>query len=223
MNKKNKVILIILSIILIELVLIKPLSYDFYNFNNWGKSLTIIGVYGIPIYILLPTFLISMVLLVFKLGKKDYWTKVTSLTKNLYLGLCILILSITSILIFSKFGLGKDMYPLIQYTSIEGTKKDLTDIKVGTFITDNYIIKRDNKTEFIIIKNTNDTLVSDIRWISNYEYEAISRTKNNWLKENKTRIKITNNTPDFYECYIKYGDYGAYEKINNKTIANKPL
>lgn len=127
---------------------------------------------------------------------------------------------ISTFLVVNKLGLGNELYPLIEYSSIQGAHTDLSDIKEGTFEMDDYIVTRDSKTEVMIIKSTNDTIVTDIKWISNNEYEATTRIKNNWLKENKTRVKITSNSPDFYECYYKYGNYGAYVKINKNTIAN---
>ncbi|WP_430817145.1 hypothetical protein [Carboxylicivirga sp. RSCT41] len=214
MKKKNILIVVILTIIILELILIKPISYSYYNFNIWGKTIYLIGVYGFPIYLLIPIFLISAFLLVFSIKKKNYRTQLIKLSGNLYLGLSFLIVFITSSLVVNKFVFNKELFPLIEYSSIKGTDADLSDIREGTFMMDNYIVTRDNMTETTIIKSTNDTITSDLKWISNNEYEVTSRTKNNWLIENKTRVKITNNTPDFYECYYKYGHYGVLVTIN---------
>jgi hypothetical protein len=223
MRKKNILILVILTLIIIELILVKPIPYSFYNFNILGKTIYLFGVYGFPIYLFVSIFLISIVLLVFRIRKKNYWTQVIRLARNLYLGLSIFIFFITSFLVVNKFVFDKELYPLIEYSSIEGTDTDLSDIKEGTFEMDNYIVSRDSTTEVVIIKSSNDTIITDLKWISNNEYEVSTRIEDNWLKENKTRVKITSNSPDYYECYYKYGNYGAYVKVSKKTIANKPL
>ena len=216
MKKNNLILLIIIAFSFIELIIIKPLIPGFYVMNFWGKLLYIIGMYGFPVYIILPIGVIMTIILLPLIRKDDFLARLSKLTRKTYFAFSILILFLSSLLVFSKIGLHKDPFPLIPYASIKRTQHDISDIKIGTFTTKNYIIKRDRTKELVISKTSNDTTICDLTWISGIEYVVKSRINNKWLKDNSTRIVITNNQPDFYECYTKYGDYAVYGKIFKK-------
>jgi len=215
MNKKNLILIIIITISLIELIVIKPLTPVFYNFNIWGKLFVIIAMYGFPIYVILPIGFLSFLILLPKLKKGNFRIRFINVIRRIYLVVSFVILFFISLLVISKFVLNKNPFPLIPYASIKGTQEDITDIKEGTFAytTKGYVIIRDSKTELLISEIKKDTIITDLKWISKNEYEVTARCKNKWLKENSTRVIITNNTPKYYECYTKYGEYAVYNKI----------
>ena len=215
MNKKNLILILIVITSLIELIVIKPLTPVFYNFNIWGKLFVIIAMYGFPIYVILPIAFLCFLILLPKLKKEDFLIRFINVTRRIYFVLSIVILFFISLLVISKFVLNKNPFPLIPYASIKGTQEDISDIKEGTFAysTEGYEIIRNNNTELLISKIKKDTIITDLKWISKNEYEVTTRHKNKWLKENSTRVIITNNTPKYYECYTKYGEYAVYNKM----------
>jgi hypothetical protein len=213
MSRKDKILVLLILSSILELLYLKPLSPSYYIFNFWGKLVVILGIYGFPLYLILPISLILLLVLLIRGKWINIWTTLFRNAKQVYLLIIIIFLFFNTILVLSKAVLNKDPFPLIKYSSINGTQDNIDDIKVGTFRVKGGILTRDDKTEKSISLRTNDTIITDLKWISANEYEVKSRKKNIWRLDNTTRIIITSNKSDFYECYVKFGEYAKYYKF----------
>ena len=211
MKRKNIILIVIVLISLAELILLKPIIPSYFIMNFWGKLLYILGMYFYPIYIIVLVAILIFLLLLPKVKKEGYRSRLFKNIRNIYLIASIIILLFNSSILISKYALN-DPFPLVEYSSIEGASSDISDIKVGTFTCEGCVIVRNSNTE-IFISDANDTIIYDLIWISENEYEVTARVDNSWSKDKSTRILITNNMPDYYECFAKYGKYADYNKI----------
>lgn len=220
MNRKNILIYTVLLISMISLAWIKPLVPDFFDMNIWGKLVYIVLMYGFPLYIIIPIGIMSSVLLLTKANKPNYFIKVKSLTRKIYMPISVIILVINLTLLISKRVFNNDqIYPLVEYSSIKGTYENIEDIREGTFYGEGVEVHRTKSQEIVLFNSKQDTIIYELEWISNNEYDITFDVENHWMDINSTRVIITNNNPEFYEGYQKHGDYASYFKVY-KTFTN---
>jgi hypothetical protein len=119
-------------------------------------------------------------------------------------------LIINTILIISKFALNNDPFPLTKYSEIRGFEGNINDLKAGTFEYQFGVFTRNGDKQVEKLSNS-DSIVLKIEWFSKNEYRLINQDINDTLN-----VKVTNNTPEYYECYLKHGEYAAFQKIIKK-------
>jgi len=105
-----------------------------------------------------------------------------------------------------------DTFTLINYSSIKGYEGNTEDLKTGEFEYHFGTIKR-YKNKQVETNENGDSIVFDLAWISKNEYVIINLGKQIYGMNDTLIIKITNNTPDYYECYKKYGKYAEYQMV----------
>lgn len=213
MRKKTTIILLVTILSLIELILIKPIIPPFYGMNIVWKAIYIFFLFGFPILIAIPiSILVGMFTLVIK-GKINFKFNWLNYFLNTFLFFSIMILILNSILFISKIN-GIDPFPLIKWTEIKAYNGTTNDLYYGDFESRYGKIKRFKDRQVETHENGEITNF-DLIWISKNEYRLINKGKN--LGMNDTiDVKITNNTKEYYECYLRFGEYAKYEIIKKK-------
>lgn len=223
---KNKSIILLLTVLisLIELISIKPIIPSFYQSDLSGKIIYVIGLYGYPIWIIIPIVIIVIPFAFLLKSKNNFIHRWFDYSQNTFLVISIIILFLNSLLVIQEYILGNEIFPLIKYSEIKGFTGDTDDLKTGEFETNFSSIERFDNIQYETYYENNNKVKYDIKWLSNTEYKLISE-KNNQILD----LKITNNTPSYYECYLKVGEFSEYRKvtktslISNKVKQNLPL
>lgn len=214
MKKKIIIITLITVISVIELLLIKPVIPPFFGMNLTWKILYSILMFGFPLLIIIPIALIVAPFAILFRRKRQFKLVWFRYMLNTFLSFGILILIINTIMVISKFGMGNDPFPLPKYDEIKGFDGNLTDLKVGEFEYQFGLIKRYPDKQIEIYTN-GDSAVFTIEWISNNEYRLIQQGENLGMNDTLD-VRITNNTPEYYECYIRYGEYADFQTMTKK-------
>jgi hypothetical protein len=194
------------------LLLIQPIIPAYFGMSSTWKSIYIIFLFGFPILILLPiAVIVSPFALILKRKQtfQSFWLKSV---KYVFIVFGCIILLINSLFLFSKYIVGKDPFPLDKYSEITGFSGNIEDLKVGEFETEFSTIKRDDNVQVEIYKNQ-DSSSFKVDWVSQNEYRLINQGRSNGMNDTLL-VKITNNTSEFYECYLKFGQYAQYMKIS---------
>ncbi|MBB3697741.1 hypothetical protein KMW28_06090 [Flammeovirga yaeyamensis] len=214
MTNKTKIIVLISIISIIELLLIKPIIPAFYGMNLMWKSLYAISLFGFPILIIIPiALLVAPLALLLKRNHsfKSVWLRYT---QNTFLVFGIVILAMNTLLMFSKFVKGNDPFPLTKYSEIEGYAGNTDDLRAGLFENQLGMIIRDEQKQ--IERDYNgDSTIYKIEWISNNEYRLIHQGENRGMNDTLD-VKITSNTAEYYDCYLRFGEYADYQQIWKK-------
>jgi hypothetical protein len=214
MRKKTIVIVLITIISLIELLFIKPIIPPYFGMTLTWKALYLITLFGFPVLIVIPIALfVAPIAILFKRGKnfKPVWL---NYIQNTFLGFGIIILTMSTALIVSKYRMNNDPFPLIKYSEIQGFDGSTKNLLNGKFESQFGIITRNGDKQVETYVN-GDSSEFKIEWISNNEYRLVYQGDNLGMND-QLYVKITNNTPEYYECYIKVGEYADYQKITKK-------
>lgn len=216
LKKKDVIIVSIVVVNLIEVFLIKPIIPHFYIFPLSWKICYIIGLFGSPLIILVPIILVTLPIAYFfgsSLTLKERWVKYT---KNLFLTVSIIFLFLSSILLIASKTLPEDKTPfrLIRYSDINSCAFNTDDLRTGEFTINYATIQRYDSLQ---VENYGHNKIKEykIKWLSNCEYRLIPIDKTDNLLD-IIDVKITNNYSDYYDCYVKIGEYAVYNKIKKK-------
>jgi hypothetical protein len=207
-------IIVLLAISIVELLLIKPIIPAYYIMSPFWKVAYSLILFGFPILIIIPLSLLMAFIALLIKGKRSFKTVWYKYTQNSYLVVLVLILIINSTLIFSKFGLDNDPFPLPYYSEIKGFEGNLDDVKIGMFETKYGPIRRYEGKQ-VEYYNTGDSVVLKIEWLSANEYRLINQGDGKATGDTLD-VRITNNTSKYYECFVKLGQYAAYQKVLKK-------
>ena len=110
--------------------------------------------------------------------------------------------------------MGNDPFPLLKYSEIKGFSGNTDDLRTGIFENQFGIITRNELTQ-IERYNNGDSSVFKIEWISNSEYRLINQGKNLGMNDTLD-VKITSNTVEYYDCYLRFGEYADFQQIRKK-------
>ncbi len=212
---KNKTLFLILITLLsiIALTLVEPIIPPFFALTTAWKAVYVTLVYGFPLLMVIPIALfLAPFALVFK-RKSSFKTTWFKFTENVFLAFAILVFCANSLLFMSKYVLDLDPFPLVKYADLEGYAGDIEDLKTGTFESFSAEIRRykDHQVEYT---SPTDSTVLGLDWISPNEYLLVG--PKGVYATDTLQVKITNNTPEFYECYVRSGEYATYFKLTKK-------
>ena len=119
-----------------------------------------------------------------------------------------------TMLFLSKYLTDNTPFPLQKYSDIKGYEGSTEDLREGEFEDPFGTIKRfDNKQ--LQVYSDRDSSEMHIKWISNNEYRLVRIGESHGMVDT-LYIKVTNNTKEYYECYLKFGEYADYQKITKK-------
>ncbi len=211
MKKKTILIIVLTAINLKLLILINPIIPSFFGMIPIMQLLYIISLFVFPVWIIIPISVVTAPLAF--LSKKERAFKKTwfNYTQNLFLPFSGFILLMCAILAFSKLVMDNDPFPLVEYNNVVGFEGNIDDLKTGSFSSDFSSIERHTDIQFETFES-GETAEFEIKWISNNAYRLINHGDSKGMKDTLD-ILISNNTPDYYECYLRFGDYVDYQKI----------
>ncbi len=213
MKKEKLLILILLGINLLAIIYIKPIIAPFFGMKIGWQILYIISLYGYPVLLLIPCAVLMLPVAAIWGRGGNFKEKFTILLRRSFLIISFLVLLLNSIMVLSKAVLKREIFPLVKYADIEGTDADLSDLKTGKFQIEGYgRIERSGNRQREITTNNKDTFLFDLTWISPNEYRLINIGKSG-PEGDTVYVRVSNNTPGYYECYRKYGDYGHHFKV----------
>jgi len=213
MNKKAVLILSLLLLSILQLILIKPILAAFYEFDFIWK-LTYIGImYGFPVLLLLPTALIVLPFAYISKGSETLKKTWALFTQNTFLVVIIIVVFFNSLILFMKFVAKEEVFEHTKYADLPAYNGNTDDLRTGNFETSISKISRTKDIQIETSKNETDKTVFAISWLSDQEYILVSKDLKGYRSDTIT-VKVTNNTEDFYECYVKYGEYASYYKID---------
>jgi hypothetical protein len=212
MSIKVKIITLITIASLIEVILVRPFIPAFFGMNLSWKILYVLLLFGYPLLTVIPLALVTIPFVVLFKGKRSFKPVWYAVIQNTFLIFGIIILFFNTALLITKYGVGRDPFPLKKYSQIKGYQGDISDLKVGEFEYDMGKIKRSQSQQTEYYKN-GETKRFKLIWLTKNEYRMVNQGES--IGMHKTLdVKITNNTPAYYECYTRFGEYAKYLKIN---------
>ncbi|NME72984.1 hypothetical protein [Flammeovirga aprica] len=106
---------------------------------------------------------------------------------------------------------GVDFNTIIPYTDIKQPEDLICDeIKYGKFETDSLIIERSTFYQVQTDKISGEVNEYDIKWVGPCEYELFPLTE----KGHNMKVKVTEVSEDYYDCYTTSEIYGKKIRIN---------
>ncbi len=211
MKKKNKIIVIVTLLNILQLLFIKPITPGFFALNFIWKTFYIIVLFGFPLLAVIPSAIFTIPLAFLLKGTNSFKTVWYRFTKNLFLTFAILILFLNSILLIGKYVSGNDAFPLSLYSNIEGFQGNTNDLKVGVFENDVVTILRTDSAQIETYRD-GTSFTFKIEWISNSDYILIHRNEEDGISDT-SYFRITNNTSDYFEGYSKIDKYADPFKL----------
>ncbi|MCT4624769.1 MAG: hypothetical protein N4A46_14200 [Schleiferiaceae bacterium] len=203
-------ILVILNMILVTIV--EPLIPAFYGMNGGYQALYIFSMYGVPIWIILPIALFSLILS--PVVSKRYATfkqrfsavfRILFLTANSLWFFSLVVLTLSSIS-------GESPFKKQRYDELISESGSVKDLKTGTFYDDYGTFIRTENEQLNIPNSTQDTIRYNLSWNSSTEY-VLDAQEEQPGGMNKLVVKITENTEEYYVCWVKMGEYAQEYKI----------
>ena len=208
---KYKTILIVTAFNILALLLIQPIVPGYFSMNSVMKTIYILFLFGFPLLIFVPITIFTAPFAYIVKSKSGFLSKWMGFSSSVFLVVGIFIFLVNSILLISKFGMGNDIFPLTKYNEIKGYNGDTSNLKTGNFHADFGTMSRTRNSQ-TQTDNYGETIELKITWISKNEYRLIF-IGDNTLMDNIMDVKITNNTPEFYDCYARHGIYAQYHRI----------
>lgn len=173
------------------------------------KLIYISIAFGYPVLLLIPVSVVVAPVSFFSAGEEGFlktFQRQIIIPSIVVSSLCL----VFNILIFvTEKRSGSKTFKLQQYNDLEAFRGNTDDLKNGQFKIQSgkYIMRHDSLQYEFDLKDT-DTTKFKIKWISDSEYSIERLDKNyNGMQTNISTVKIISNTPDYYECYVKFGDY----------------
>jgi hypothetical protein len=213
MKKLNPWVVLFPILNVLCLLFIKPLIIPFFTFSIFLKAVYILLVFGSPVWVAIP---IGLLLLPFgNIGKKDESKpeKFRNRFSKAFIAVNIILFFFFGVLIYAKMVLLHDPFPKVKYDLITDKANDCSNIREGKFRGRYHFIERskDHQTEYNF--DYSDTIQYQLEWLSDYEYRLIDLNPTGSASDT-IDMKVTNNTPTYYEGFIRVGEYAVYNRVD---------
>ncbi|MDZ4668474.1 MAG: hypothetical protein SGJ00_11420 [bacterium] len=213
MKSLNRWIFIIPIINIVCIIAIQPMVIAYFGMTSIWKIIYIIAIFGSPIWVLIPILILMLLFAAWpNVGHELYWVKWKRLTLNSFMGASISLLVFNLLILFSQWALKNEPFPKSKYIEITDRASDCSDIRDGIFETNYRYMVRNGSVQTEYSKNYKDTFNFSVTWLSNWEYRLINVGKGNGMNDTLD-IKITHNTPEYYEGFLRLGAYAKYYRV----------
>lgn len=214
MTRKTLLLLILILIAIVEMVFIRPLVPAFFGMTKAYQVFYIGILYGFPLLIAIPLGILVMPFALLFRRQKTFRTSWFRYLHSVHFVFISIILLVNTLLVVSKYAFNNDTFPLVKYSDIKVYDGNVEDLRTGTFESPFGLIERyeDKQVETY---NRGYSNVLSIEWLSDYQYRLINHGDSRGMNDTLD-VKITNNTLRYYECYVRFGEYAEYMKIEKK-------
>ncbi|MCF8255241.1 MAG: hypothetical protein K9I36_07085 [Bacteroidia bacterium] len=214
MNKRIFLLWILPIMSLVALFYIQPFIVPYFAMSTTWKFIYILIVFGFPILVLIPIALFAFIttLLEKKSGTfKERWFKHIG---NGYIAIGFVILLMSAIVVFTKLVFNHNPFPKMKYSEIVIGTGNCEDIKLGNFKGRYRYITRLENEQIEYSFNYKDTFYYSLQWLSPCEYRLIA--KEDYGMNDTIDVKVTNNTENYYEGFVRFDQYAAYTRVEKK-------
>ncbi|CAG5083765.1 hypothetical protein [Parvicella tangerina] len=218
-SKRKKATIIAIAVLLV-LTLIAYLYHSLipvgFKVALWYEQVIyVVLVYGLPVLGILISFGVGALIALLMNKERTYKERIWKSFRGSYL-----VFMVFNFLVITLFQVGiatdpNNPFDAVDFQEIATYTGDTEDLKVGNFKTDNYYFERfeDYQIEYDPYDGT--SLKHKIGWINSAEYYLVDSLRQYGV--DTLYVKITNNTADYYECYIsadkKEAIYGKLYKV----------
>ncbi|MDP3929458.1 MAG: hypothetical protein Q8R57_10585 [Bacteroidota bacterium] len=201
---------------IMAMVYVQPFVVPYYSLLFPYNYLYLLLVFGSPIWVYLPAALLILPLafLANKLISKGKLSLFPWLNKA-FLLINVLLFGLNLLFVISKLFLNHEPFPKIDYASITDKASNCEAIHNGNFKSRNRYIFRNDSVQTEISLNLKDTFLCHVAWLNTCEYRLINAGKQGAMNDT-IDVKITNQTPDYYEGFLRSGKYAIYTRVLKK-------
>jgi hypothetical protein len=213
MNRLFKWAYVLPIINVLCMVLVQPFVVGYFAMDALWQAIYILVIFGSPIWVVFPIGLLMAVLALFPYwGKQTYFAKWKHLTKQAFIGASLILLAFNTLILFSKFVLHHEAFPKVRYDSITDYATDCSDLKTGKFTYRNKHILRGDSVQTEYNTDYTDSTVYAVEWLQDFEYRLINLSGKSGMNDTLD-VRITHNTPQYYEGFMRMGEYAQYYRV----------
>lgn len=211
---------IIAIVVLLVLTLIAYLYHSLipvgFKLSPWYEQVIyVVLVYGLPVLgILISLGIGALIALLMNKERtfKERLRKSFRVSYLVFMGFNFLVI------VLFQFGIATDpnnQFDAVDFQEVATYTGDTDDLRIGTFESGDYYFKRFEDYQIEYRPHDGSSSKYEIGWINSAEYYLVDPLRQYGV--DTLYVKITNNTADYYECYIsadkKEAVYGKLYKV----------
>lgn len=201
---------------ILAMIYVQPFVVPYYGMvfpYNW---IYLVLVFSAPIWMYIPIALLvfPFAWIFYKIKGKQSSLFLPWVNKA-YLAVNILFFGLNLLLTVSKFFLHHEPFPKVDYASITDKASNCEEVHEGNFKSRNRYIFRNDSVQTEISFNLKDTFLYSVTWLNACEYRLINLGEKGAMNDT-IDVKITNQTPDYYEGFLRSGKYAIYTRVLKK-------
>ncbi|MCG9880317.1 MAG: hypothetical protein MH472_06935 [Bacteroidia bacterium] len=201
---------------IIAMIYIQPFVVPYYGMVFPYNFLYLIIVFSAPLWIYIPA-----AILIFPFAW--IFTKIQGSHKRVFipwlgkafLAVNLVFLMLNLLLVSTKFFMNHEPFPKIVYAQIRDKANGCDSLRRGHFKSRNRYIFRKDSVQTEISLNLKDTFLYRVTWLNDCEYRLINMGESGAMNDTLD-VKITNQTPDYYEGFLRSGNYAIYTRVLKK-------
>lgn len=216
-NKRYLQAMVLIPLLnILAMIYVQPFVVPYYGMlfpYNW---IYLISVFSAPIWIYIPAAILvfPFAWLFYRLQNRQKKVLFSWVNKA-FLSVNLLFFGLNLLLVFSKFFLNHDPFPKVAFASITDKASNCNDVRIGNFKSRNRYIFRNDSVQTEISLNLKDTFFYKVSWLNECEYRLINMGESGSMNDTLD-VKITNQTPDYYEGFLRSGTYAIYTRVLKK-------